>query len=284
MNNSYVLTETGRKKCEIYISELKAKRKEILDAGIDTANYTALNFIPEELLEDLLSCPIDENLEIRSEYSVTDHYDADYPICLKYGVDFLKKESDRNLYWMEWYNDICNQDSFDKYVYELCTSMDTGANYNYKQAARLFYTNSAEFVMVELQVPTEEMLKEEPDLMPWLDAYLVKRLDDYDASDEIATTIRCKRVLSFANAEAEMLKFARKQLWDSMKTARSTNELLDHLTKLIEANDERFSFECGAGGENATMEIFDKEKGIGYAVNIKPIEYSEYEKETQGDE
>ena len=27
MNNSYVLTETGRKKCEIYISELKAKRK-----------------------------------------------------------------------------------------------------------------------------------------------------------------------------------------------------------------------------------------------------------------
>lgn len=93
MNNSYVLTETGRKKCEIYISELKAKRKEILDAGIDTANHTAVNFTPEELLEDLLGCPIDKNLEIRSEYGVTDHYDADYSICLKYGVDFREKET-----------------------------------------------------------------------------------------------------------------------------------------------------------------------------------------------
>lgn len=283
MNNSYVLTETGRKKCEIYITDLKAKRKEVLDAGIDTANHTFVNYTPEKLLEDLLDYP-DGNREIRSVYGATDHYDADYPICLKYGFDFLKKESDRNLYWMEWYNNICNQDSFDKYVHELCTSMDTGANYNYKQAARLFYTNGTEFVMIELQIPTGEMLKKESNLMPWLDAYLVKGLDDYGASDEIATTIRCKRVLSFANAEAEMLKFARKQLWDSMKTARNTNELLDHLTKLIEANDERFSFECGTGGENATMEIFDKEKGIGYAVNIKPIEYSECEKETQGDE
>lgn len=175
-------------------------------------------------------------------------------------------------YRMEWRNDICDQDSFDAYVHELCTSMDTSANY--EQAARLFYTNGTEFVMVELQVPTGEMMKEEPDLMPWLDAYLVKGLDDYDASNEIATTIRCKRVLSFANAEAEMLKFAKKQLLDSMKTARNTNELLDHLTKLIEANDERFSFEWGTGGENATMEIFDKEKGIGYAVNIEPIKYS----------
>ena len=172
-------------------------------------------------------------------------------------------------YRMEWYNDICSQNSFDTYVQELSSSID-----NYEQAARLFYTNGAEFVMVELQVPTGEMMKEEPDLMPWLDAYLVKGLDDYDASNEIATTIRCKRVLSFANAEAEMLKFARKQLWDSMKTARSTNELLDYLTKLIEANDERFSFEWATGGENATMEIFDKEKGISYAVNIEPIKYS----------
>lgn len=138
--------------------------------------------------------------------------------------------------------------------------------------------------MVELQVPTEEMLKKEPDLMTWLDAYLVKGLDDYDTSDEIATTIRCKKVLSFANAEAEMLKFARKQLWDFMKTARSTNELLDYLTKLIESNDERFSFEWATGGENATMEIYDKEKGIGYAVNIESIKYSEDKKKTRGDE
>ena len=45
-----------------------------------------------------------------------------------------------------------------------------------------------------------------------------------------------------------------------------------HLIKLIESNDKRFSFEFCAGG---TMEIYDKEKGIGYAVHITPIEYDE---------
>lgn len=282
MNNSYVLTETGRKKCEIYITDLKAKRKEVLDAGIDTAHHTFVNYTPEELLEDLLLDYPDGDREIRSVYGVTDHYDADYPICLKYGTDFLKKESDRNLYWVEWYNDIDNQATFEKYVHKLRVSMNTDVYY--EQAARLFYTNGTDFVRVDLQVPTRDMLKEGQESKPWLDAHLVKGLDDYDTDNKISSTIWYKRDLPFANAEAEMLKFARKQLWDSMKTARNTNELLDHLTKLIEANDERFSFECGTGGENATMEIFDKEKGIGYAVNIKPIEYSECEKETQGDE
>ena len=34
-------------------------------------------------------------------------------------------------------------------------------------------------------------------------------------------------------------------------------------------------FEWLVGGEHATMEIFDKEKEIGYAVKIEPIEYDE---------
>lgn len=46
MNNSYVLTEIGQKQCETYIAELKAKRKELLDAGIDTANNTYIDFTP----------------------------------------------------------------------------------------------------------------------------------------------------------------------------------------------------------------------------------------------
>lgn len=49
MNNSYVLTEIGQKQCETYIAELKAKRKELLDAGIDTANNTYIDFTPQEL-------------------------------------------------------------------------------------------------------------------------------------------------------------------------------------------------------------------------------------------
>ena len=62
---------------------------------------------------------------------------------------------------------------------------------------------------------------------------------------------------------------------EQKQAARNTNELLDHLVKLIEQNDERFSFEWLVGGEHATMEIFDKEKEIGYAVKIEPIEYNE---------
>lgn len=52
--------------------------------------------------------------------------------------------------------------------------------------------------------------------------------------------------------------------------AQNLNELIDHLIKLIESDDKRFSFEFAAGG---TMEIYDKRKEIGYAVHIAPIEY-----------
>ena len=66
-----------------------------------------------------------------------------------------------------------------------------------------------------------------------------------------------------------------KSVEEQKKVARNTNELLDHLRRIIEQNDERFSFEWLVGGEHATMEIFDKEKEIGYAVKIEPIEYDE---------
>ena len=58
----------------------------------------------------------------------------------------------------------------------------------------------------------------------------------------------------------------------SKEKARDFNELMNHLIKLIESDDKWFSFEFCAGG---TMEIYDKEKGIGYAVHIAPIEYDE---------
>ena len=64
-----------------------------------------------------------------------------------------------------------------------------------------------------------------------------------------------------------------KSIEKQKQTALNTNELLDHLMKIIEQNDVRFSFEFASGGEKAVMEIFDKEKGIGYAVKIEPIEY-----------
>lgn len=59
---------------------------------------------------------------------------------------------------------------------------------------------------------------------------------------------------------------------ESKERARNLNELTDHLIKLLESDDKRFSFEFYAG---STMEIYDKEKEIGYAVHIAPIEYDE---------
>lgn len=56
----------------------------------------------------------------------------------------------------------------------------------------------------------------------------------------------------------------------SKEDARNLNELTDHLIKLIESDDKRFSFEFCV---NSTMEIYDKEKEIGYAVHIAPIKY-----------
>lgn len=57
---------------------------------------------------------------------------------------------------------------------------------------------------------------------------------------------------------------------ESKERARNLDELTDHLIKLLESDDKRFSFEFCVGG---TMEIYDKEKDIGYAVHIAPIQY-----------
>ena len=51
---------------------------------------------------------------------------------------------------------------------------------------------------------------------------------------------------------------------NSKEDARNLNELTDHLIKLLESDDKRFS-----------MEIYDKEKEIGYVVHIAPIKYNE---------
>ena len=61
----------------------------------------------------------------------------------------------------------------------------------------------------------------------------------------------------------------------SKEDAQNLNELTDHLIKFLESDGKRFSFEFCAGG---TMEIYDKEKEIGYAIHIAPIEYDENEK------
>lgn len=80
-----------------------------------------------------------------------------------------------------------------------------------------------------------------------------------------------------------LLLMVRLQLLDRMElimgsTHRDIEALLDHLIKIVEDNDERFSFEWGSCGINkAKMEIFDKENKIGYIVKIEPIIYDDNE-------
>ncbi len=88
--SKYELTEKGRKEVHNYLEELKAKRKEILDAGLDTAEDTNLP-TEDEILEALLDVGFDEDGEASDSWGVTDNYDSDGPISLTLGLDVVEK-------------------------------------------------------------------------------------------------------------------------------------------------------------------------------------------------
>ena len=79
-------TEKGKEKVKAYIKELEAKRKEILDAGKDTADDT---YIPtlEDILDDASYWFDEENREYFNSWGVTDNYNADNAIRFTLGED-----------------------------------------------------------------------------------------------------------------------------------------------------------------------------------------------------
>lgn len=79
------LTELGKQEVNTYIREAEAKRKEILDAMIDTADDT---WLPDEddILMDIEH--FEEDGEYCNGWGVTDNYNADYPLYLKRGVHY----------------------------------------------------------------------------------------------------------------------------------------------------------------------------------------------------
>ncbi len=90
----YKLTSEGIKKAEQYIAELKAKRKEILDASKDTIDETQHVVDIKGIEDDINFGGVDEDGEYLNNWYVTDHYDTDYPICLKLGIDFIEVNDD----------------------------------------------------------------------------------------------------------------------------------------------------------------------------------------------
>lgn len=90
---SLIFTDHGKKITDEYVEEMKAKRKEILDAGKDTADETE---IPEreEILSDAVWGGVDSEGEYVNGWGVTDNYDSDYPLLLKLGRDLLIKKTE----------------------------------------------------------------------------------------------------------------------------------------------------------------------------------------------
>lgn len=84
----YTYTLTGRWKACHFIYECKAKRKEILDAGIDTADETELP-TAQDILDDVnAGVGLDEENEYFDSFGITDHYSS-YPLSLVVGEDLI---------------------------------------------------------------------------------------------------------------------------------------------------------------------------------------------------
>ena len=112
------------------------------------------------------------------------------------------------MYRFEWnYKKIIDEKSFNELVEDLANEV---GGVNYEQGARLFYKGKNMTIMVELQIPTKDMidLTEEKEMI-WLDAYEVKDLNDYDCSNEIYTGIGNGEVITYDNAEQKMLELAK---------------------------------------------------------------------------
>lgn len=84
----YVFTVNGYRTAKRFIAECAAKRKEILDAGIDTADETELP-TTQDILDDVNDgVGLDEDNEYYNCWGVTDHFGSQ-PLSLIVGEDII---------------------------------------------------------------------------------------------------------------------------------------------------------------------------------------------------
>ena len=88
----YVFTASGYRTAKRFIAECAAKRKKILDAGIDTADETELP-TTQDILDDVNDgVGLDEDNEYYNCWGVTGHYNS-CPLSLTVGKElFLTKD------------------------------------------------------------------------------------------------------------------------------------------------------------------------------------------------
>lgn len=84
----YTYTPTGRLWVCRFIRECEVKRKEILDAGIDTADETELP-TAQDILDDVnVGVGLDEGNEYFDSWGITDHFSS-YSLSLVVGEDLI---------------------------------------------------------------------------------------------------------------------------------------------------------------------------------------------------
>lgn len=100
----YRLTEKGKEEVEQFIREITAKRKEVLDAGLDTADDTTLPTV-EEIEEDIAFSGIDSDGDYCNGWGVTDSPEYDMAIALSIGIHFLPDEDYLKITKIDWDTD-----------------------------------------------------------------------------------------------------------------------------------------------------------------------------------
>ncbi len=96
-NIECILTPKAEQYVRWYINELAAKRKEILDAGIDTADSTNLP-TEEDIISDIETFFGTDGIEEYCNcWGVTDERNADEALCLKLGRDIVTMEAAKSL-------------------------------------------------------------------------------------------------------------------------------------------------------------------------------------------
>lgn len=84
----YVFTVSGYRTAKRFIAECAAKRKEILDAGIDTADETELP-TAQDILDDVnVGVGLDDENEYFNSWGITDHFGSQ-PLSLIVGEDII---------------------------------------------------------------------------------------------------------------------------------------------------------------------------------------------------
>lgn len=78
MSVEIFLTDAFKDSCKRFIEECAAKRKEILDAGKDTADDCNIPTM-DDIVSDIIFEGVDEDGEYYNYWGVTDNYDSDVP-------------------------------------------------------------------------------------------------------------------------------------------------------------------------------------------------------------